>query len=91
MDSTSRLRRSSDVTYQIVAEEAILIRMQTGTYFSLNQIGTEFWNMLDGIRTVQQLAGVVADKYAVEEPRVIADFLELANKMKTDNLVEIVQ
>lgn len=90
MDANSKLKRSGDVTYQVVAEEAILIRMSTGTYFSLNPIGTEFWNRLDGEQTVQQHAAATATKYNVEVAMVVADFLELAEKMKADDLVEIV-
>lgn len=90
MDANSKLKRSADVTFQIVAEEAILIRMSTGTYFSLNPIGTEFWNMLDGAQTVQQHATTIATKYNVDVPMVVADLLELAGKMMADNLVEIV-
>ena len=90
MDANTKLKRSVDVTYQVVAEEAILIRMSTGTYFSLNPIGTEFWNILDGQQTVQHHATITAAKYNVEVARVVADFLELADKMRVDDLVEIV-
>ena len=91
MNENTRLKRSPDVTFQIVADEAILIRMRTGTYFSLNQIGTEFWNMLDGQQTLAQHAQAVAAKYEVEVPMVVADFLELAGKMQSDDLVELVE
>jgi hypothetical protein len=57
------LARSEDVTYQLIAGEAILIRMSTGTYFSLNPVGTEFWNMLDGGQTIGRHAEMIADKY----------------------------
>jgi Coenzyme PQQ synthesis protein D (PqqD) len=90
LDANSKLKRSVDVTFQVVADEAILIRMSTGTYFSLNQIGTEFWNMLDGVQTVQQHAETLATKYKVDSQMVVADLLELAGKMKPDDLVEIV-
>jgi hypothetical protein len=90
LDAYTKLKRSTDVTYQVVAEEAILIRMSTGTYFSLNAIGTEFWNMLDGEQTVQQQAIIIATKYKVDVPMVVTDLLELAGKMQADDLIEIV-
>ncbi|HKZ69255.1 MAG TPA: PqqD family protein [Anaerolineales bacterium] len=89
MDANARLRRSVDVTYQIVADEAILIRMSTGTYFSLNKVGTDFWNMLDGEQTIEEHAANIASKYNVDAPTVVADVLELAGKMKADDLVDI--
>jgi hypothetical protein len=90
LDANSKLKRSVDVTFQVVAEEAILIRMSTGTYFSLNQVGTEFWNLLNGEQTIYQQATALAAKYAVETAMVVTDLLELAGKMQTDDLVEIV-
>jgi hypothetical protein len=89
MDSSSRLHRRPDVTFQSVAGEAILIRMDTGTYFSLNKIGTEFWDMLDGQQTLAQHAAVIAAKYNVDVPRVTNDLLELAEKLADERLVDV--
>jgi coenzyme PQQ synthesis protein D (PqqD) len=88
LDAQTKLKRSEQVTHQIVAEEAILINLNTGTYFSLNKIGTEFWEMLDGQQSVQQHAETIAKKYEVEVSMVVGDLLELANKMAVDHLVE---
>jgi len=62
LDATTKLKRSDNVTFQNVAGEAILIRLDTGTYFSLNKAGTEFWEMLDGQQTIEQHAAALADK-----------------------------
>jgi len=62
LNAAARLRRSDNVTFQNVAKEAILIRMDTGTYFSLNKVGTEFWERLDGLTTIEQHAAALAGK-----------------------------
>ena len=63
MDANTVLKRSDNVTFQAVAGEAILIRMDTGTYFSLNQVGTDFWQMLDGRDPISYHANRIASKY----------------------------
>jgi hypothetical protein len=88
MDASARLQRGPKATFQVVADEAILIHMHTGTYYSLNRVGTEFWNMLDGQQTIQQHAAALAQKYEVDEAMVIADLLELAEKLKAEDLVD---
>lgn len=70
-----------------MADEAILIHMDTGTYFSLNNIGTEFWEMFDGERTINELAEVIANKYEVELEMVTTDLVELVEKLGEDELV----
>ena len=87
MNKQSILSRSEGVTYQNVADEVILIRMDTGTYFSLNKIGAEFWEMLDGKQTIQEHAHTIAAKYVVDPAMVLADLLELAGKMDADHLL----
>ena len=89
MDKNSILQRAENVTFEVVADEAILIDINTGTYFSLNEIGTEFWEMLDGQQTIEQHATTIANKYEVEVSMVVDDLLELAEEMAKDKLLII--
>ncbi len=89
MDKNSILQRAENVTFEVVADEAILIDINTGTYFSLNEVGTEFWQMLDGEHTIEQHATTIANKYDVESSMVVADLLELAQEMAKDKLLII--
>ena len=81
------LARSENASYEVVAGEAIVIDVNTGTYFSLNKIGTEFWEMLDGAQSVQQHAATIAQKYDVDAGMVTGDLLELAQTMVKDGIV----
>jgi coenzyme PQQ synthesis protein D (PqqD) len=89
MDANSRLQRRPEVTFQSVAGEAILIRMDTGTYFSLNKVGTEFWDRLDGQQTIDQHVAVIAAKYNVDVSMVTNDLLELSGKLVAERLVDV--
>lgn len=89
MNQDSILHRAESVTFEVVADEAILIDISTGTYFSLNEVGTEFWEMLDGEQTIAQHAAVIASKYDVETSMVVDDLLELAGEMAKDKLILI--
>ena len=89
MNKDSILQRAKNVTFEVVADEAILIDINTGTYFSLNEVGTEFWEMLDGEQTIGQHATTIANKYEVETSMVVADLLELASEMAKDALILI--
>jgi hypothetical protein len=71
MDRSSVLRRAKQVTFEVVAGEAILIDMNSGTYFSLNEVGTMFWEELDGRRTLEELAGLIADTYNEKSVRFV--------------------
>ena len=87
MEPTTVLKRSEKVTFQKIAEEAVLIHMDTGTYFSLNNIGTEFWELFDGKQTLNELSVGLASKYDVEPEMVLGDLIELVEKLAEDDLV----
>lgn len=82
MDANTKLKRSDKATFQVVAGEAILIHLDTGTYFSLNKVSTEFWEMLDGQKTVEQHATAIADKYNTMTDAIADDVRALAESVK---------
>lgn len=90
MDENTTLKQASNVTFENVAGEAILIHLDSGTYFSLNKVGTQFWKMLDGSQTIAEQARILAEQYDVDAAMVRDDLLELATAMQDEELVEAV-
>ena len=89
METTTRLRHSAEATYQTVAGEAILIHLKTGVYYSLNEVGTVFWELLDGARTVADCAARIAADYAAPPEVVTADLLEVGADLLREGLAEV--
>jgi hypothetical protein len=88
MNKETILRRSDNVTFQTVAGEAILIRMDTGAYFSLNPAGTDFWELLDGRSSIAHIARIIADKYNTKSEIFAATLVELAKRGPAAGQVE---
>ena len=86
MDAQTCLRHAPDATFQEVAGEAILIHLQTGVYYSLNDVGTAFWNLLDGTRSIEVCAQTIAAEYSAPADLVLADLLELAADLTKEGL-----
>ncbi len=89
MQLTDKPQRHPEATYQTVEEEAIIINLNTGTYYSLNDTGTMFWELLNGQRSITACAEVIAAEYDVEVDLVEADLLELAQNFKKEELIVI--
>ena len=86
--ASTRLRRSPDASYQVVANEAILIHLKSGVYYSLNEVGTAFWQLLDGARTVEDCAREIAAQSVDAPPSdvIVADLIELARNLTRERL-----
>ena len=86
MEADTRVQHSPNATFQIVADEAILIHLNTGVYYSLNEVGTSFWNMLDGQRTIGECADAIAAEYDAPRDVILSDLIELANELAAEDL-----
>ncbi len=91
MNRDSRLCHSANATFQTVAGEAILIHLQTGAYYSLNEVGTVFWEMLDGATAVRDCAAKIAQEYDAPVEQIEVDLLEIAGDLAKEGLVEEVR
>lgn len=91
MHADTVLARSDDATFEVVDNEAVVIHLDTGSYYSLNTIGTEFWKMLDSEATLAEHAAATAKKYDVDVQMVTDDFIELAEEMHAEGLVHVVE
>jgi hypothetical protein len=89
MQITDKPRHSSNAAHQGVGDEAILINLNTGSYYSLNDTGTMFWELLDGQRSIADCARLIAGEYEVEAGVVEADLLELAADFKREGLIVV--
>jgi hypothetical protein len=87
MQASTKPRRSPNANYQMVGEEAIIIDINTGSYYSVNDTATMFWELIDGQRTIADCARTIAGDYDVEPGEVEADLLELAAELKDEGLI----
>ena len=87
MQLSDKPQHSPNATHQTVGEEAILINATTGVYYSLNDTGTSFWELLDGQRTIADCARIIAEEYEVEPGLVEDDLLELAAEFSAEGLI----
>lgn len=82
-------QRSPSATHQSVAGEAILIDLNTGSYYSLNETGTWLWEHLDGKRSVGELATELAAVCNIPDQVDIVqrDLIELLTDLTREKLV----
>lgn len=70
-------------------EEAILLELTSGTYFSLDAIGCRIWQLCDGNRTGREIAREIALEYEVQIETVERDVAEFLNELERERLVDL--
>jgi hypothetical protein len=87
MGETRRIRRDEQVVYRDLSagEGAVLLHVGSGAYHGLNATGSLIWNLIDGVRTrdeiVRELRAQLDDPPSEIEDDV-DDFLDHLRKRK---------
>jgi hypothetical protein len=79
---------SDRLVWRVLEDEAIILDLSTGYYFSLNPVATEIWSHLHEGLEMADIVRVIAGKYRVDEETVRGDIDELLDDLRAANLWE---
>ncbi len=74
-----------------VEQEAVLLNTLTNKYYSLNEVGARFWNLLAEGQSLREAQRVLLGEFEVESPQLEQDLLELVENLRKNGLVEITE
>lgn len=73
--------RSPSTAWQSIDGETVLLRMQARELLGLNAVGRRIWELADGTRSVDQIAGVLTEEFDVPAERARADTLGFVEEL----------
>ncbi len=82
----TRYEKDPSVVYREIAGEAILVPIR-GTasdmqsVYTLDSVGADIWNLIDGERSVGDILGVLVGEYEVEEEVLARDLDEFIGQL----------
>lgn len=63
-------------------------RLDFNGVITFNDVGADVFSLLDGTKTIDEIANCIATKYAVDNEMVKSDVEKLIEKMRKHNLIE---
>jgi len=87
MDRGTIVGRRERVMAQQVEGDAILLDIDSGEYFSLNEVGGLVWELCDGSRSVGDVAEVLSSEFEVDTTEALSDAIELLEGLVGAGLV----
>jgi len=89
MSDGATYRATSRQVSSTVDGEAVILHMDEGIYFGLNEVGTHVWGLLrEGPRSLAELCDAVTEEFEVEPERAEADLVALLSELEQQGLAE---
>jgi len=87
MPLTTRLQRRPNILKQEAAGTVVLLNMDDGRYFAMDEVGGRVWDLCDGSRTLSAIAAILAEEYEAPAATIARDLAELINALTNEDLV----
>ena len=77
----------SELVWRLVDDEMVIVRLSDGQIRVLNDIGSFIWQLMDGRRTVSDLACLVCAEYEVSQQEAEDDIQLFLGPLIQDGIV----
>jgi len=89
LDAT--LHVPAHVLHTTVEQDAVLLSTLTNKYYSLNEVGARFWDLLVEGKTLREAHRALLGEFEVESSQLEQDLLELIEHLQENGLIEITE
>ena len=88
MDLDTNFRvNSPNVVHETIDEEAVIINLMTGRYYSLEAVGVDLWDLVEGGSPIATMIEVLRERYDITNfdlPDIVIRFLD---QLKDESLI----
>jgi hypothetical protein len=89
IDDATRISRNPSILVAEVDAEIVMMGIQQGQYFGLDNIGSDIWKRIDPPCLFADLVDALTRDYNAERATIAADVSQLLRKMAAHNVVSL--
>jgi Coenzyme PQQ synthesis protein D (PqqD) len=91
LTTQARYQVSSQVINEVIDGEAVMIDLATGSYYSLNDIGSVIWTFIEAGAAQGEIVDLLAQRYDAPVDEIVRAVGGLLNRLQQEGLVVPVQ
>ena len=87
----ARVQVSADVLFSQVGDEAVLLNLKSGVYYSLDPVGTLVWTKIARGERLGDVQKALFEQFTVDSDVIWADLATLVTDLTAKGLITILQ
>ena len=85
----SKVILSDQVMFRDLGGEMVLLNIETGKYYGLDEVGARMWALLEEQGSLEVAYQTMLDEYDVSEEQLQVDLINLVDKLISHQLLEV--
>ena len=93
-NSTTKLtqyKASSNHLYSEIDDEAVILDLNSGVYYGLNDVGVDIWRWLQEAQSKEQILSLLLDEYEVSRQQAEEDVEAIFTQFLETGLIETIE
>jgi len=78
-----------DVVFRELDGEAVILNLESGTYFGLDAVGTRMWQLLDAHRTLRRTLEALEEEFDATPEQLATDLIEFVGQLHAKGLLAV--
>ena len=83
------LKRSDNIESQDFEDESLLLNLETGFYFRLNEVGGFIWKFLDSKHSKNDIVNLIVDEFDVSQESAESDLDKFIGELQNESLISV--
>lgn len=84
-----RLRRRDGILAQEAQGQTVLLRLDDGGYYALDDVGARIWELCDGQLAAGEIVAILCAEFDAPESTIRADALEFMGDLRRERLLVV--
>ena len=84
-----KVRPARDVIYRELGGEMVLLNLQNGVYYGLNESGMQMWTLLAELKEPRRVVDALEQEYAASRDQLERDLQALLTELREKGLIEV--
>ena len=80
--------RTKDVTWKTVEKQAILLKLEEGVYYGVNEVGLSIWKLLNDAKDTATIIASISKEFNISEKKATHDVHGFLKKLEKEKLIE---
>lgn len=83
------VRRIENIDATDLNGEKVMMNLEKGQYFALNEVGSRIWDVIDKPTSVGEITNVLLSEYEIDADTCIEAVLDFLGKMNDAELISV--
>ncbi|NLI24085.1 MAG: lasso peptide biosynthesis PqqD family chaperone [Bacteroidales bacterium] len=80
-------RRNPDLLFSDMDGETVMMSIQNGEYYGLDEVGSRIWQLLENPESAETLTDKLIEEYEVTRETCLSDVMEFLNMLAEKQLI----